>query len=184
LNLVEQANQIVFFMIGEFRAIVAGILSPISILHSTGFNLCQPIQVVSPGQPDISLLHQTKNTGKMKATITILAAVFTLTSGILFAGNETFSHSPLSERTVTMLAPSTPTEATFEDATVTFIDFSSIMPSVPSEADFSDVAPETTIDLVNLTPLTPSVADFDDTIELKFDIKALAPVTPVRADFE
>jgi hypothetical protein len=120
----------------------------------------------------------------MKATITILAAVFTLQAGILFAGNETISTPVASESAIITFAPSAPLEATFEDATTTVIDFVAIAPATPVEADFSDIAPDASIDLTNLAPLTPVVADFEDVIDVTIDITTLAPVTPAAADFE
>ena len=119
----------------------------------------------------------------MKATFTILTAVFTLQAGILFAGNETISVPVANESTVITLAPSAPLEATFEDVATAVIDFVAIAPVTPVEATFSDVTPDASIDLTNLAPLTPVVADFNDAIDTTIDITALAPVTPA-ADFE
>ena len=116
----------------------------------------------------------------MKATTIILAAVLTLSMNVLFAGNDgaTVNNETYS---VLTLAPSTPSEATFEEmneATATF----NLAPVAPSEADFSDVAPEMTIDYSRLAPVTPGEADFatdDETINTSI----LAPVTPSVADF-
>ena len=120
----------------------------------------------------------------MKATFTIIAAVFTLQAGILFAGNETISTTVANESAITTIAPSVPLEATFDDATIAVVDFVSIAPSTPVEADFSDVAPSESFDLMSLTPVTPVVADFNDSIDLTVDVSALAPVAPTSADFE
>ena len=122
----------------------------------------------------------------MKATITILAAVLTLNTGILFAGNEITSAPVTNENTTVnliSLAPSAPLEATFEYATISVIDLSALAPTILLEADFSDVAPDANTDLTSLAPLTPAVADFEDAIDVTIDISALAPVTPA-ADFE
>ena len=120
----------------------------------------------------------------MKSTITILAAVLTLQAGILFAGNETISAPVANESAIITLAPSAPLEATFEDLTVTVIDFVAITPATPVEATYSDFAPDASTDLTNLAPLAPVVADFEDVIDVTIDITTLAPVTPAAADFE
>ena len=120
----------------------------------------------------------------MKATITILAAVFTLQAGIVFAGNGTISTPVANESAIITLTPSSPLEATFEDVATAVIDIVAIAPAMPLEADFSDVAPDASIDLTNMAPLTPVVADFNDSVDVTIDINALAPVTPAAADFE
>ena len=120
----------------------------------------------------------------MKATITILAAVLTLNSGIFFAGNETISAPVAKEIAMISLAPITPVGATFEDVNATTIDIATLAPSTPSEADFNDFAADANIDLTSLTPITPAIADFNDSLDVAIDISALAPVTPVTTDLE
>jgi hypothetical protein len=127
----------------------------------------------------------------MKATTIIIAAVLSLQVSLLFAGiNNT--RSTVNDETVLcptcVLAPVTPTEATFEETTITSaisFDFTSLAPATPFEADFSDVVPEKNLDLTILAPVTPAEADFNETTESQSDIlSALAPVTPSEADFE
>ena len=123
----------------------------------------------------------------MKTIFTLLAAIFTLQAGIIFADNNTFSapaSSANSTSFITFLAPVTPAEATFEVDIASTIDFANLAPVVPIEADFNDVAPESAIDLLNLMPVTPAEADFYDAPDGVVDIHALAPVTPAVADFE
>jgi hypothetical protein len=72
----------------------------------------------------------------MKATITILAAVLTLSMNVLFASNDGAAVISETNSFHISLAPATPAEATFEevkDATA-FI----LAPVSPIEADFSD----------------------------------------------
>ena len=120
----------------------------------------------------------------MKATITIIAAVLTLNTGILWAGNESSSVSIANESAMISLAPVTPAEATFEDVNVTTIDVAAIAPTMPLDAEFTDVAPDISIDLTNLAPFAPAVADFNDAVDVNINISALAPITPATADFE
>ncbi len=120
----------------------------------------------------------------MKATITILAAVFTLQAGILFAGNETISAPVANEIAMISLAPITPVGAAVEDINTTTVDIATLAPSMPPEADFSDFSTDANIDLTSLTPITPAIADFNDSSDVAIDISALAPVTPVTADLE
>jgi len=127
----------------------------------------------------------------MKATSIIIAAALSFQVSFLSAGNietsPTFYNEAVSVN-IYLLAPVTPVEATFEDATEASafaFDFSYLSPATPDEADFSDVVPEKNIDLTILAPVTPDEADFNDTIEdLDNDLSALAPVTPAEADFE
>lgn len=118
----------------------------------------------------------------MKATTTILAAVLILTVNVLFASNDGAAVNSESNSFHISLAPSTPAEATFEDANdaiaVAFI----LAPVTPIEADFSDVISETTIDITTLAPVTPIEADFATDDETT-NVSALAPVTPSAADF-
>ena len=117
----------------------------------------------------------------MKATTIILAAVFTLSMNVLLASNdgavgnnETYS--------LQVLAPITPSEATFEDVIVASADIFNLAPVTPGEADFSDVAPEPVNDFSALSPVTPSEADFSEN-EIPMNNLDLAPVTPAFADF-
>ena len=119
----------------------------------------------------------------MKTTMTILAAVLTLQSGILFAGNE-ITLAPAARVSSTIaLAPSVPMEVTFEDVATSTLDISSLAPATPLEADFNDVITEAVIDLATLAPMAPTTADFSDAIATTPDISALSPAAPA-ADFE
>jgi hypothetical protein len=121
----------------------------------------------------------------MKATTTILAAIFTLSMNVLFASNDEAAvinnmHSSI----LTTLAPSAPIEATFEEvneAKTTAIAFN-LSPVSPIEADFSDAISETTIDITTLAPVTPIEADFASDDETT-NVSILAPFTPSVADF-
>ncbi len=128
----------------------------------------------------------TKNRKTMNAKSIIIAAVLTVSSGILFAGNEN-SSSPVkfeSNSIITMnFAPSTPAEATFEEVEV-MNDFAFLAPSMPNEADFDDVTTDMSIDIIDLAPVAPVVADFNDSSDVAIDVSALSPVTPIVADFE
>jgi hypothetical protein len=119
----------------------------------------------------------------MKATITILAAVLTLSMNVLFASNDGAAViNNITASTFTALAPATPVEATFEDANDATVTVFILAPVSPIEADFSDAISETTIDIFMLAPVTPSEADFtsdDDTT----NASDFAPVTPSVADF-
>lgn len=118
----------------------------------------------------------------MKSTSTILAIALTLSMNVLFASNDGASVNSESNSFQTSLAPSTPTEATFEDVNdataATFI----LAPETPFEADFSDAVTEPTIDIIPLAPVTPSEADFASDDETT-NASAFAPVTPSFADF-
>ena len=90
-----------------------------------------------------------------------LAAIFTLISNVLFAGNDYLNTTPLNiNSTVTLntFAPVLPVEATFEEAAVT-ADYSGLLPVVPSEASFEDT--NSGISLSGLAPVLPSEADFE-----------------------
>lgn len=111
----------------------------------------------------------------MKASVTILAAIFTIHAGILFAGND---NAPVVNENITIsLAPSTPVEATFED--VAAIDAISLMPVTPSEASFEET-PATLPSIADLSPVIPIVADFEKVVV----VNSLAPVNPAVAEFE
>ncbi len=94
----------------------------------------------------------------------IIAAVLALNVNLLFGGTEKIS-APAANESVSMellsLAPTTPTEATFED--------------MPPEINT----------IIDLAPITPTVADFEDFVDdAPIAFSALAPVTPIEADFE
>jgi hypothetical protein len=119
----------------------------------------------------------------MKATTTIIiAAALALQVNVLFADIEKTSSAPVKTESITinmtLLAPITPKEATFEDAVV-MDNFTNLAPSVPAEASFDDMSFEM-VSALSLAPVTPAVADFDDTA----DYNSLAPVMPAEADFE
>ena len=118
----------------------------------------------------------------MKATTIILAAALTLSINALFASND---GSPVNNEMNSIagsLAPSTPSEATFED--ITYVTAAiNLAPVTPDEADFSDAVPEPTIDLLNLAPVTPEEADFSIEEIQSNNTSSLAPTTPAVADF-
>ena len=118
----------------------------------------------------------------MKATAITLAAIFTLSMNVLFAGNDGAAVNTKTFTLQTSLAPSTPAEATFEEMTDATSAAFIFAPVTPVEADFSDAVSETAIDISTLAPVTPGEADFasdDDTA----NVSAFAPVTPSVADF-
>jgi len=116
----------------------------------------------------------------MKATAVILAAIFTLQAGILFAG---IDNAPAAnDKSTISFAPVTPAEATFEDATT--ISVVDLMPLTPAEASFDDM-PAVLPSVGNLSPATTSEVDFEDMVEVTvYDNGLLAPITPAEADFE
>ena len=123
----------------------------------------------------------------MKAsTITIIAAVLTLHTGLLFAGNENISSAVINEATtisMEFLAPVAPAEATFEDFNIVN-EVTSLAPVMPSEATFEEMPVDAT-SVFDLAPVAPIRADFDDAVgDNSIDISSLAPVTPIVADFE
>jgi hypothetical protein len=118
----------------------------------------------------------------MKATTTILAAVFTLSMNVLFAGNDGASVNIETNSFPIALAPATPAEATFEDANDAAANIVNLTPTTPMEADFYDAVTESTIDIIPLAPVTPGVADFAADDETT-NVSVFAPVTPSVADF-
>jgi hypothetical protein len=116
----------------------------------------------------------------MKATTTILTVVLTLSMDVLFASNDGAAVNSETNSVLT-LAPSTPSEATFEEMTEATATLN-LAPVTPKEADFSDVAPQLTIDHLVLVPVTPSEADFSDD-EIPMNNVDLTPITPEVADF-
>jgi hypothetical protein len=128
---------------------------------------------------------------KMKTTTIIIASVLSLQAMFLFAGNSETKSTVLSETVsfgISVLAPVTPAEATFEEITVSddfSFTFSELAPLAPIEADFSDVVPEKNLDLTILAPIIPAEADFTENIDdLTIIISTLAPLAPAEADFE
>ncbi len=119
----------------------------------------------------------------MKATTTILAAIFTLSMNVLFASNDgaTVNNHEINS-VFTSLAPSTPSEATLEEVNDATVAAFILAPVTPIEADFSDAISEITIDITALAPVTPSEADFASNDETT-NVSGLAPVTPSVADF-
>ena len=102
----------------------------------------------------------------MKATTTILAAIFILSMNVLFASNDRAAVNSETNSFHASLAPSTPAEATFEDM---------------------DIPVALVGESISLAPLSPVEATFEDTVETVVsmpDICSLVPVTPAVADFE
>ncbi|MEI6682094.1 MAG: hypothetical protein WCO44_05680 [Bacteroidota bacterium] len=119
----------------------------------------------------------------MKATPIILAAVLTLSLNVLFAGNDGAAANPELNTVQTSLAPSTPSEATFEEVNDAGFAVITLAPVTPAEADFSDVAANVTPDIFALAPVTPVEADFGSGENQHCGTIALSPVTPSVADF-
>jgi len=124
----------------------------------------------------------------MKATSILIAVVLSLQVSYLFANNDFPPVILNNEDNATYciaLDPTTPREATFEDA-ITVTDFSGLLPVTPGEATFDDENVQADYKNLNiLAPLTPREAGFDDDeITKTIDLKTLAPVTPAEADFE
>ena len=118
----------------------------------------------------------------MKTTTMILAAIFSLSLNGLFAGNDGSTiNKELNTPVYNLLAPTTPSEASFEDLSESTIFF--LVPVAPVEADFSDSAPETIVDFSTLAPVTPSEASFSSEDSHYPGAIGLAPVTPAFADF-
>jgi hypothetical protein len=122
----------------------------------------------------------------MKTITIIIAAILTLQSAILFAGNDNISTPVTNETaafTLTALAPSTPAEATFEEM-IPVNELTALVPVTPAEATFEEM-PSDMISLVMISPVTPVTADFNDSADsVTFDPASLAPITPAIADFE
>ena len=121
----------------------------------------------------------------MKFTKIVIVAIFILEGSYIFAGNtETKSSSNwnVSSSLVLMLAPTAPSEATFEDE-ISLTDLAGLAPVTPLEAEFSDAVPEAGIDIYSLAPVTPLEADFNGEINQDAELSVLIPVTPAEADF-
>ncbi len=127
-------------------------------------------------------------------TFYLLAALLGLQFNTLFAA-VTFNESTLLSKdaltgiALTILAPVTPAEATFDDVvetSFTGFEISALAPAVPMIADFSDGAPVAEFSTVTLAPVTPKEADFEDAAADGYTTPAgeLSPATPASADFE
>ncbi len=119
----------------------------------------------------------------MKATTIILAAVLTLSINPLFAGTGGAAANHDLNMVQSSLAPSTPSEATFEELNEAAFAVITLAPVTPAEADFSDVASGITVDIFALAPVTPGEADFGSGENQADNTNALSPVTPSVADF-
>jgi hypothetical protein len=125
----------------------------------------------------------------MKTIPIIIATVFTFQATLLFSdNNETRStindYSIVCTGSICILAPVTPTEATFEDD-APLTEVAGLAHVTPTEADISHVVPEANMDIYTLAPVTPTEADFNNSVEDQVvAFSTLAPVTPAEADFE
>ena len=85
-----------------------------------------------------------------------------------------------------ILAPSTPAFATFEEiseSTVSILAISDFAPTTPVDATFEDVL-NTEMIFDGLAPVFPVVASFEDEMANPgVDIASLAPATPLFANF-
>ncbi|HNY01787.1 MAG TPA: hypothetical protein PKG48_04330 [Bacteroidales bacterium] len=120
----------------------------------------------------------------MKKSVLTLAAVFTLTTTLVFTGNKSMSSAPFSGESITIsLAPVTPVVAEFEEM-VPVNDFNGLAPATPAEATFEEIPSEMTIP-AGLAPAAPATADFEEMTGFTAEnYSFLAPATPAVADFE
>jgi hypothetical protein len=98
----------------------------------------------------------------MKTTMITLAAIFTLFTNVLLAGNDYINNNPtpaVGNYSIECLVPVFPPVATFEDA-INTNDLSGLYPTVPAEASFDD-AEATVISVTGLAPVIPSTANFE-----------------------
>lgn len=65
------------------------------------------------------------------------------------------------EISLTLLAPTTPAEATFDDMPAEMPSFADLAPTTPAAADFEDTVDDDTTDLGSFAPVTPAEADFE-----------------------
>ena len=112
----------------------------------------------------------------MKSIKIIIAAILTIQTGILFAGNERMT--PVTEVIPTvnilLLLPSVPCETTLED---TFIGLSPVTPAVESSSEM--------VSFTDLTPVIPFEVDIMDAEDqTSFDLHPILPFVPVEVDFE
>ena len=102
----------------------------------------------------------------MKTLNIILITFLVLSTNFLFAGND-IEYIPASKDmafTNTMVAPSAPLEASFEENTTEPFIASILLelaPVTPAEADFSESDIFTTPGPQTIAPETPAFADFD-----------------------
>jgi hypothetical protein len=96
-------------------------------------------------------------------TTIIIAAVLSINVHLL--ANNTSPVSPTAKGSdkvsLTALAPTTPSEATFDETSEELLSITDLAPATPAEADFDDNAETLTIDITLLAPTTPAVADFE-----------------------
>lgn len=120
----------------------------------------------------------------MKTLTATLALVLALSFNVLFANNENAVSNHYPVTSALLLAPTTPTEATFDEGVETTMpSINKLAPVTPMEADFLDSVPEIESNLHLLAPVTPAEADFtNDTIPTLFSTN-LSPITPDKADF-
>lgn len=95
----------------------------------------------------------------MKAITIIAGVIFSLSSTMLFSSNPGVPVEPLSATSApfTILAPTTPSEATFEDlisVEAELLDLNALAPETPEAADFSEF-------VISLAPVAPKEADFE-----------------------
>ncbi len=98
----------------------------------------------------------------MKTTMITLAAIFTLSANVLFAGNDYTYTTPApipASYNIGSFAPALPAEANFEDAIET-PDYSGLLPVVPSEASFEETENDI-LSVKDLNPAIPTEADFE-----------------------
>jgi hypothetical protein len=127
----------------------------------------------------------------MKTITIIIASVLTLGVFSVFASGtdvRSGSSTPAPAVVSAALAPVTPAEATFEEASFApsaVADVMALAPVTPAEASF-ELEAETVIvpALAGLAPVMPAEADFSDAAAADTGVTALAPVAPATADFE
>ena len=123
----------------------------------------------------------------MKAIPFIIAVALILQVSNLLAHNSfprTNENKDANASLSVSLIPITPTEATFDDVTMSY-DIASLAPVTPAEAEFSDAVPSANVDLKWLAPVAPNTADFDADFDgLTVNFPNLSPWTPAEADFE
>ena len=143
-----------------------------------------------------SIKNKIKKLKTMKTSIIIAAKrailIFTLFLGfhiqLVMAESPANSSPAKNTLALSVLAPVTPKEATFDDVLPEKAPVMvSLAPIAPKEATFDDVLPEKPPSMVSLAPVTPKEATFDvddnsPEISTEF-LKKVAPVTPVEADF-
>jgi hypothetical protein len=119
----------------------------------------------------------------MKTTFILLATIFTFQINLLFAGSDGTSlnsNHAAPSKNILELAPRTPLVATFEE--ITPAAFTLLAPTTPAEATFGDEFDY--LCMTNLAPVTPVEADFIDSPAQDAIISSLAPVNPSVATFE